>query len=63
MLYEFKEASGGKVQYVFINPTKGSEQEKKTLTQELYKKGLNPTNLRTKDEENASEQLFFPACS
>lgn len=61
MLYEFNIASGGKVKYIFINPSKGSDEEKKSLQQELYKKGLSPTNLQVKGEEGASsQQIIFP---
>jgi ABC-2 type transport system permease protein len=60
MLYEFKDASAGKVQFVFIDPSKGTKEEKEAQQKELYDKGLNPTNLKVKNEEGSSSQIIFP---
>ena len=61
MLYEFNVASGGKIQYIFINPTKGTDQEKKALLEELGKKGVIATKVFNNSEEDTkSEQIVVP---
>ncbi|MDX2001565.1 MAG: gliding motility-associated ABC transporter substrate-binding protein GldG [Chitinophagales bacterium] len=60
MLYEFGNASNGKVNFIFIDPTLGDKEQKEALQKELYEKGLTPTNLRVQNDEGASSQIIFP---
>jgi ABC-2 type transport system permease protein len=62
MLDEFRIASGGKVDYEFINPSEGSNsKQRSTLYQSLLDKGLNPINIQDKDAEGGSSQkIIFP---
>lgn len=60
MLYEFNEVSGGKIKYRFIDPSAGDKEERNILYKELYDKGLKPTNLRVKADEETSNKIIFP---
>lgn len=62
MLDEFRIASGRKIDYEFINPaeTKDAKQRNEQFTS-LYKKGLNPVDIRNNDSEGGSSQkMIFP---
>ena len=60
MLNQFR-AYTDKIQYEFINPSEGKDKKQiKNLYQELYGKGLQPTNLKTKNTESSSQQIIFP---
>ena len=60
MLNQFR-AYSDKIQYEFINPSEGNDKKQiKNLYQELYGKGLEPTNLKTKNTEGSSQQIIFP---
>lgn len=59
-LDEFKAYSGNNIEYVFINPSAGSTEEKNALYKELTGKGLLPTNLQVKGEEAYSQKIIFP---
>src|SRR5688572_7621252 len=54
-LDEFKAYSGNNIEYVFINPSVGSVEERNAVYKELTEKGLMPTNLQVKGEEAYSE--------
>lgn len=60
MLYEFKNVSGGKLQYIFVNPSAGDYETRNLLYKELYDKGLKPTNLKVKGDQESSTQIIFP---
>lgn len=60
MLEEFKSYARGNIVYEFINPSKGTAAEKEALYKELINKGLLPTNLRVKGDEQLSERIIFP---
>ncbi|MDY0098684.1 MAG: gliding motility-associated ABC transporter substrate-binding protein GldG [Bacteroidales bacterium] len=62
MLEEFRNASGNKLDYDFINPSGGnSREEREALYQSLTGKGLNPVNIQAGDEEGGSSQrIIFP---
>jgi ABC-2 type transport system permease protein len=62
MLDEFRIASGRRVDYDFINPSEGNNQEQReALYQSLVVKGLNPVNIQDKDAEGGSSQkIIFP---
>lgn len=62
ILYEFRIASGKKIDYIFINPadTKDAEQ-RDSYYMSLYNKGLNPINVHVNDKEGEKRQkLLFP---
>ncbi len=62
MLEEFRNASGKKLDYDFINPSGGSSrEEREALYKSLISKGLNPVNIQAGDEEGGSSQrIIFP---
>lgn len=60
MLEEFRAYSHNNVEFVFINPSKGDQEERRAYYQELSKKGLQPTNLTVQGEEGRSQKIIFP---
>ena len=62
MLEEFRNASGKKLDYDFINPSGGSSrEEREALYKSLISKGLNPVNIQAGDKEGGSSQrIIFP---
>lgn len=62
MLDEFRIASGRRIDYDFINPSKGNNPEERTAKyQSLLEKGLNPVNIQAGDAEGGSSQkIIFP---
>ena len=62
MLDEFRVASRKKVDYEFINPSAGKDAKiRNNQYQALSKKGLNPVNIRAKDNEGrTSQKIIFP---
>ena len=66
VLNEFKEYSGNKVRFTFINPLEGkNEQEKESVFKSLSEKGIQPVNLKIQqdEEDGYSEKIIFPAAS
>jgi len=61
-LDEFRIYAGGNLEYEFINPFDGEDASvKEAMMNELYQKGLRPTNILAKDKEGGtSEKLVFP---
>jgi ABC-2 type transport system permease protein len=61
-LDEFSVFAGDNLEYEFINPFDGEDaRAKEDMMNELYKKGLKPTNILAKDKEGGtSEKLVFP---
>lgn len=62
MLEEFRIYSRGRIDYDFINPSKGSNtRERESLYQSLIAKGLNPVEIQAGDAEGGSSQkIVFP---
>lgn len=62
MLEEFRIESGRKVDYEFINPSRGESVEQRNAQyQSLIKKGLSPVNLQAGDDEGgSSRRIIFP---
>ena len=62
MLDEFHIASGKKVDYEFINPSSDKDSKSRdAYYQTLTNKGLNPVNIRAKDNEGrTSQKIIFP---
>jgi ABC-2 type transport system permease protein len=62
MLDEFRIASGRKIDYEYINPSKGKDaSQRETQYQALVNKGLMPIRLEAGDEEGGSTQkIIFP---
>jgi len=59
-LDEFRAYSNDNIEYVFINPSEGSTEERNAVYKELTEKGLQPTNLKVKGDEQYSEKIIFP---
>jgi ABC-2 type transport system permease protein len=62
LMDEFRIIAGDNIKYTFINPSKSSDQSKrKAIYQELYDRGLNPTNVKDRDREGGvAEKILFP---
>jgi gliding-associated putative ABC transporter substrate-binding component GldG len=62
LMDEFRVIAGSNIQYQFINPSESSsESERNAMYQELYEQGLNPTNVKDRDEEGGvAEKILFP---
>lgn len=61
MLDEFRVYANDNIQYEFIDPSAEPDQKvRNDIYRELSKKGLNYTNLKTKDGDKVSEQIVFP---
>lgn len=60
-LDEFQIYAGDRVRYRFIDPSAQTDvKARNQFHQELMQKGLQPTNLITKDGEQKTEKLIFP---
>jgi ABC-2 type transport system permease protein len=61
-LDEFRIASGRKIDFEFINPSGGKDiKQRENQYKALIKKGLNPINIKSGDEEGGSAQkIVFP---
>jgi ABC-2 type transport system permease protein len=61
-LDEFKVYAGKKIRYRFIDPSKVSsdKKEQNKFYQELFQKGIQPTNIHNRQGENRIEKLIFP---
>jgi len=62
MLNEFRSYAGSNLQFEFVDPLAGlDDKAKQEVIQQLYEKGVQPTNLQVKDNDAYSEQIIFPA--
>lgn len=63
LMDEFRVIAGDNIKYSFINPSKSSDQSKRNaLYQELYDRGLYPTNVKDRDREGGiAEKILFPS--
>ena len=60
MLEEFR-AYSNNIQYEFIDPSDNPDKkEMNSLYQQLVQKGIQPTNLQTKNKGGSSQQIIFP---
>jgi len=62
MLDEFRVYADDNIQYQFIDPSAiADKKNREEVFQQLYRKGLNPTNLQEKDEDGRlSQQVIWP---
>lgn len=61
MLDEFRVYANGNIEYEFINPSVGAnEKERNQIYNQLADKGLQPTNLETKEGDAVSSKIIFP---
>jgi len=61
MLDEMRIYAGDNLQYEFIDPSANPDKKERTdLYKQLFKKGLQPTNLQENDKENSSEKVIWP---
>jgi len=61
MLDEFRAYSDNNIEYEFINPTENVDKKQQNeVYKQLYKKGLEPTNLEVKEESGTTQQILFP---
>jgi len=61
MLDEFQAYSNGKIDFKFINPSAAIDKNERDETyQNLYKKGLRPTDLNIKGEDGVSQKIVWP---
>jgi len=61
MLDEFRAYAGGNLDYEFINPSETSDDKERDANyKRLYKKGLRPTDLNTKNDDGFSNKIIWP---
>ena len=61
MLDEFRAYSSGNIEYELINPSESSDEKiRNEIYKQLYKQGLRPTDLNTKNEDGFSNQIIWP---
>jgi len=61
MLDEFRSYAGNKIEYEFIDPFDGVDPSSRNdVYKQLIRKGLQPTNLKVKNDEVYSEKIIFP---
>jgi ABC-2 type transport system permease protein len=62
MLNEFRVHAGDNIQYRFINPSEGRDaKERQQFFSDLRKKGLKPTNVKSRDKEGGyTQKTIFP---
>lgn len=62
MLNEFRVYAGDNIQYRFINPHSGDDaKERQALFEELRRKGLEATNVKSRDKEGGyTQKVIFP---
>ena len=64
-LKEFKSIVGDRIEYIFIDPNKGSEEEKKELFKNLYDqgKGIIPLDLSYMKDGSQNQLLLWPGAT
>lgn len=62
LLDEFRVIAGSNIQYQFINPSESADESaRNAMYQDLYERGLNPTNVKDRDTEGGvAEKILFP---
>jgi len=61
ILEKFKDISGNRFNFVFINPSESdSEEERNKVYQQLIDLGLKPTDLQVKEKDGMSSSIIFP---
>ncbi len=62
LLGDYKAYTGSNLQFEFIDPAADkNQQEQQAFFEELYNKGIEPTNLSVKQEGGLTQKLIFPA--
>lgn len=62
LLGDYKAYAGSNLQFEFIDPAADkNQQEQQAFFEELYNKGIEPTNLSVKQEGGLTQKLIFPA--
>ncbi|MBI9053651.1 MAG: gliding motility-associated ABC transporter substrate-binding protein GldG [Bacteroidales bacterium] len=62
LMDEFRVIAGDNIQFTFVNPSESSDESKRNaIYQDLYQRGLDPTNVKDRDEEGGMvEKMLFP---
>lgn len=62
LMDEFRVIAGNHIQFQFVNPSESNDQSKRnSIYQDLYDRGLNPTNVKDRDQEGGlAEKILFP---
>ncbi len=64
LLIDFKAYAGSNIVFNFIDPAEGkNETQKQQFFEELYSKGIEPTNLSVKTENGLSQKVIFPGAT
>jgi len=61
LMVDYRSYSDRKLNYAFINPTEGGQEQQTELMQDLSARGLMATNLSVKTEEGFSQKIIFPS--
>ncbi|MAO32951.1 MAG: hypothetical protein CL824_05535 [Crocinitomicaceae bacterium] len=59
-LKEFKNIVGDRVEYIFIDPNKGSDQDQKALYESLYSNGIRPMDISYSKDGGQSQLMVWP---
>jgi ABC-2 type transport system permease protein len=61
MLDEFRAYSNNNIDYEFINPSESSDEKiRNEVYKQLYKQGLQPTDLKAKNDDGFSNKIIWP---
>jgi ABC-2 type transport system permease protein len=61
MLDEFRAYASGNLDYEFINPSESADEKTRNeIYKQLYKQGLRPTDLNTKNDDGFSNKIIWP---
>lgn len=62
LMDEFRVIAGNNIQFQFVNPSQSADQSKRNaIYQDLYERGLDPANVKDRDEEGGlAEKILFP---
>jgi len=61
MLDEFRAYAGGNLDYEFINPSENPDEKvRDEIYKQLYKQGLRPTDLKSKNEDGYTNKIVWP---
>ncbi|PLX23419.1 MAG: gliding motility-associated ABC transporter substrate-binding protein GldG [Marinilabiliales bacterium] len=62
LMDEFRIVAGSNIQFQFINPSESNDESaRNAIYQDLYERGLDPTNVKDRDKEGGvAEKILFP---
>jgi ABC-2 type transport system permease protein len=61
ILSDYRAYADKQIEFDFVNPSDGNQQEQQAIYQDLISKGLEPTNLTVDTEEGRVQKIIFPS--